>query len=235
MTTMRDISKQILEAGMGAVDKLPGGVADGAPASDFDKEQLNKGIQHEMEHTKDAAIAEEIAKDHLKEDAQYYDKLDKAKLAGVDTAVLSAFHPFALARLALTPEPDGKRVLQKGDVCMGPDGKQYRVHDVVDGAVSATAYPSGSEMVYFKEGECKEVDPSRFQLAKPIRLPSNTSFTVYQVKPDGSLANKENLNDPDEVSEWYGKKNYGQICVINDKTGEKMFFRDSGDGLERYK
>lgn len=66
-----------------------------------------------------------------------------------------------------------------------------------------------------------------------VSLPKNTSFTVYQVKPDGSLANKEHLNNAEEVSEWYGQKNYGHICIMNDKTGEKMFFQDTEGGLMR--
>lgn len=41
------------------------------------KKQLNKGIKVEMEHTKDKTIAKEIAMDHLYEDPNYYDKLEK--------------------------------------------------------------------------------------------------------------------------------------------------------------
>jgi hypothetical protein len=41
------------------------------------KNQLNKGMKVEMEHTKDKAKAKEIAMDHLFEDPKYYDKLQK--------------------------------------------------------------------------------------------------------------------------------------------------------------
>jgi hypothetical protein len=41
---------------------------------------LKKGIAVEHEHTKDFAIAKEIALDHLGERPDYYEKLDKAKL-----------------------------------------------------------------------------------------------------------------------------------------------------------
>jgi len=70
------------------------------------------------------------------------------------------------------------------------------------------------------------------RLWSPIKLPSNTSFTVYQVKPDGSLSGKEHLNSPEEVAEWYGRKNYGQVCIVNDKTGEKKYYQDSGQGMK---
>lgn len=56
-------------------DKLKGGVADKKKSSDFDQRQLRIGIKHEMEHTKDKSIAQEIAMDHLTEDPDYYKKL----------------------------------------------------------------------------------------------------------------------------------------------------------------
>lgn len=56
-------------------DQLEGGRADNSKPSDFDKKQLEIGIKHEMEHTKDKSIAKEIAMDHLKEDADYYSDL----------------------------------------------------------------------------------------------------------------------------------------------------------------
>ena len=45
---------------------------------------MRNGIKVELEHTTDHAIAKEIAKDHLKEDPQYYIKL--RKMEGKTTA-----------------------------------------------------------------------------------------------------------------------------------------------------
>jgi hypothetical protein len=59
-----------------AKDLIPGGLAEGISYLDFDQEQLAKGIKVEMEHTNDVLVATEIAKDHLVEDAKYYDKLE---------------------------------------------------------------------------------------------------------------------------------------------------------------
>ena len=56
-------------------DLIPGGVGDDRLDSDFDSEQLQAGIQVEMEHTDDPEKAKEIAKDHLSEDPEYYKKL----------------------------------------------------------------------------------------------------------------------------------------------------------------
>jgi len=61
--------------------KLSGGVGDNTPTEQVDPNQLSIGIQIEMEHTNDVAIAQEIAMDHLTEDPEYYTKLVKAGLA----------------------------------------------------------------------------------------------------------------------------------------------------------
>lgn len=45
----------------------------------YDKQDLEKGISHEMEHTEgDRALATKIAMDHLLGDKDYYKKLDNA-------------------------------------------------------------------------------------------------------------------------------------------------------------
>ena len=58
-------------------DNLPGGEADNTTDDEFDKDSLEEGIKHELEHTDDKDTAKEIAKDHLKEDPEYYTNLDK--------------------------------------------------------------------------------------------------------------------------------------------------------------
>lgn len=57
-------------------DVLKGGLADKSK-KEFDAKQLDKGMKIEMEHTEDESVAEEIAKDHLTEDPDYYVKLEK--------------------------------------------------------------------------------------------------------------------------------------------------------------
>jgi hypothetical protein len=65
-------------------DMLPGGLADD-DTSGVDSEQLAIGIQVEMEHTDDPAIAEEIARDHLSDDAEYYSKLQMMESKAMET------------------------------------------------------------------------------------------------------------------------------------------------------
>lgn len=68
-------------------ENLEGGIADGKSLEDIAKKhkknitsiqkQLNKGMKVEMEHTKNKSKAKEIAMDHIFEDPNYYDKLEK--------------------------------------------------------------------------------------------------------------------------------------------------------------
>lgn len=71
-------TKKVTQPDAGEVpDKLPGGKADAVPESALPPEALAEGAAHEQEHTDDPATAKEIARDHLVEDPQYYDKLKK--------------------------------------------------------------------------------------------------------------------------------------------------------------
>lgn len=63
-------------------DKLPGGLADKKKPTDFNPQALQKGIQVELEHTKDKNLAQEIAMDHLTEDPEYYTKLLQMERSG---------------------------------------------------------------------------------------------------------------------------------------------------------
>lgn len=57
-------------------DNLEGGLGDDASVMEFDPEQILKGIEVEMEHTKDPKVALEIALDHLEEFSDYYTRLE---------------------------------------------------------------------------------------------------------------------------------------------------------------
>jgi hypothetical protein len=58
-------------------EKIPKGRSSGKKPSDFPEEQLQKGIEIELEHTSDRSLAREIAMDHLEEFSNYYEELDK--------------------------------------------------------------------------------------------------------------------------------------------------------------
>ena len=60
-----------------AKDLIRGGLADSRPDSDFNPEELKKGIDIELEHVNDRKRSKEIAKDHLAEIPDYYTRLVK--------------------------------------------------------------------------------------------------------------------------------------------------------------
>jgi hypothetical protein len=59
----------------GKSEKIPGGMAEEKTNKDFPKLKILQGRKVEMEHTSSPQIADEIARDHLSEDPNYYDKL----------------------------------------------------------------------------------------------------------------------------------------------------------------
>lgn len=71
-------------------DFIPGGKAAGRSPSEFDQNELARGVAVEMEHTPDWRVAREIAMDHLTEDPAYYRKLAAIHLDGVSDKTLIA-------------------------------------------------------------------------------------------------------------------------------------------------
>lgn len=63
------------------IENLVGGLGDGKSDDEFDKDELERGTKHEMEHTNSEATAKEIAKDHLSEDPDYYKHLSQAHMS----------------------------------------------------------------------------------------------------------------------------------------------------------
>jgi len=62
-------------------ESLIGGKGDKSKTSDFDPKQVAMGRKVEMEHTDNPKVAEEILRDHLKENPRYYSKLKQIGLA----------------------------------------------------------------------------------------------------------------------------------------------------------
>lgn len=58
-------------------ERIPGGTARHMRPSDFDEDELLRGTQVEMEHTRNREVAREIAMDHLAERPDYYDLLER--------------------------------------------------------------------------------------------------------------------------------------------------------------
>lgn len=123
-------------------EELTGGKADNVPDEQFDPQQLQEGVSHEMEHTDNPDAAKEIAKDHISEDQNYYTKLkaieptlDKASL---DPGKTGRHHLVLPVGSKIDPgggrtsnagkikirKPDGKTswISARSGLIMGPDG-----------------------------------------------------------------------------------------------------------------
>ncbi len=61
------------------------------------------------------------------------------------------------------------------------------------------------------------------------------TYTVYQVRMDGSLYSKQHLNDRAELADWVDGSlgRYARIRVENDHSGEAREFVDCGDSWQR--
>jgi len=60
------------------------------------------------------------------------------------------------------------------------------------------------------------------------------TYTVHQVRLDGSLYSKQHLNNRDELAGWVDESlgRYARIRVANDHSGEVREFVDAGDKWE---
>ena len=89
-------------------DKLPGGLGDKAETHDFSDKQIDKGLQVEKEHTDDPDKALEIVLDHLTENKNYYDYLEKA-----ETKMKTDEKREALSNRAITRIDKGLHLMDK--------------------------------------------------------------------------------------------------------------------------
>ena len=88
-----------------AKDVLHGGAADHMPNKDFNPEALAEGAKHEHEHTDNAEIAKEIAKDHLHEDPAYYKKVEQIE-KGANSAYMQQLRQVFNSRQPIPYDPN---------------------------------------------------------------------------------------------------------------------------------
>lgn len=87
-------------------DLLPGGKADNVPDKAFNSNKLEKAKKHEMEHTNNPALAKEVAKDHMVEDEDYYQKLEKMEKKEASKLILSILKKSGTIRTRMGHESD---------------------------------------------------------------------------------------------------------------------------------
>lgn len=106
-------------------EQLPGGLASGMRPEDFEPEQLARGIEVELEHTQDVALATEIAMDHLVEDPEYYTKLGSLHLNPSRRTVAAPKTPPKEQRELLVDREGTEWIVIPGSPFLEADGERY--------------------------------------------------------------------------------------------------------------
>lgn len=123
-----------------ASNLLPGGLSDNVPDSDFDPKKVQEGMKVELEHVSNPDMAKEIARDHLVEDENYYEKLKKVEGAsvlpalGLATTLMSSPTPAMegpeVGPLAGEPAPI-QRVEKRSPAEQRAESRASKLQDVV--------------------------------------------------------------------------------------------------------
>ena len=60
------------------------------------------------------------------------------------------------------------------------------------------------------------------------------TYTVYRLRINGALTNKEHLNNVDELNTWiasvFGR--FANIMIVSDRTGKTITMTDNGEWFE---
>jgi hypothetical protein len=129
---------------------LVGGAGDKKKPSDFPKGVLEDAIKHEMEHTSNRGVAEEIAIDHLTEDVDYYKKLKKiegSKSAAMRKLARLWSMPAKISKLAEVATSPGRGEGDKDEGVVNfesSDGIAHAVHKEPNKGPAASLPTTGS-------------------------------------------------------------------------------------------
>jgi len=148
-----------------------GGRADGRPCSDFDSEQIKKGIKVEMEHTTNPRIAAEIARDHLSEDPKYYDHLIAMEKKYMADKRYFAMHWEKMIKAEKNPESKTLQKLIDDDNFAVSSAAKARQKELYDkhSAVEGLSMSEKSDVVKSMTKEESEAENERFQKAMDER------------------------------------------------------------------
>lgn len=142
------------------IDMLRGGKADKVPPSAFPPKKVEQGAKVESEHTSNKTLAREIARDHLTEDMNYYEKLKKMEKQASFDATLASFG-MELEKLAREKEePFYKR--HKGKLMAGA---------AAAGALGVGAYLKKKGLITFEKPKTPIVPARPPRAARPAQPP----------------------------------------------------------------
>lgn len=130
---MKESIKNRLRNEINEIERLKKGLADKMSIEDIAdrhdvglsqlKQELARGIKHEMEHTSSKNVAKEIAMDHLYEDPKYYTKLKRAKINENEVAIVGAI-PSLSYIVKIKGRPAGKITINQAVPELGDDAAE---------------------------------------------------------------------------------------------------------------
>lgn len=152
-------------------DALPGGAADNMSDSEFNPQELRKGLKEEKEHTNEPAVAKEIAKDHLVEEGPTYytDMGDKDKAMHKKSA-LSTLYDLAVNRE--DNENSTALLFKLAEIKKDVVGDKVKSKDT-SGSLLQNAL---EKYVKPMQGKAKEIRSKLEEVDKPSIVPSRMKF-----------------------------------------------------------
>jgi len=133
-------------------DLLPGGPGDDRPDEDFDAAELAKGIADEMEHTYNADVAKEIAKDHLTMDPHYYSNMGEGAVTQLGYADIKGKHP---------GDKDYQRMYDLKDKAGGSESKLLALAQNMARAIGRGSDGSSREKAHRRAKAAADVFPGK--------------------------------------------------------------------------
>lgn len=165
------------------------GRSDGKPDKRYSFKALKKGIKVEYEHTRKTNIAKEIAKDHLEERPDYYEKLEKMEKSPVEKTSEAAPVEVAKKQHSMKNEGQLMKTLKPGDLIFSAPhrkaGKGFmgRVFKPISRKIQGTDF--GHTAMYVGDG--KIVDTRIEREAKTESLKKLiTHNNIVAVRPRGA-------------------------------------------------
>jgi len=189
-------------------DLLPGGPGDDRPDEDFDAAELAKGIADEMEHTYNADVAKEIAKDHLTMDPHYYSNMGEGAVTQLGYADIKGKHP---------GDKDYQRMYDLKDKAGGSESKLLALAQNMARAIGRGSDGSSREKAHRRAKAAADVFPGKVgkQIAQMFMDAAEVKFIP---RASSSFESKSDLVElrPDN---WQDK------VVKNPKTGRMVKVR----------
>jgi hypothetical protein len=231
-------------------DQIKGGKADNKSYSDFDQEQLKKGIKVEMEHTDNPSLAKEIAADHLAEFPNYYDELAKMenKMKQQNEGIIrlvpmlkkKSINEQSYAALVKLPDNNPSFIQDRiNKVAAELNGKVDPYHEGGDSYKLIFKSPAGLKMFIDKaralfgrsgaEIEMQEgkVDNRPTQMLTAGKKKLTEEYNTSMILPSSTRLNSEAPEKNVYTSDWMTDKDDGTIYLVN-FNGKKIFVYSSG-------